>query len=721
MSIKRPLFLSLGLLCFAGAARSQSNTLLCLPTAVPSLVRAEGISERLGDIVMECSGTPGTPISGSLTIFVSTTITNRIINSQRAIDALLTIDSGSGPQPQPPGILINNTSVTFVSISFTVPPSGKATLRLSHLRGDASTQVVDRAINVTLANANNISVPVTQLAVAYPTRSLLATYSSTGVRCVGSLLPSGTTMQDFFQKGTRFVSTRLTEGFPSAFAVKDPLSDTGSRIIVRYSGFPAGARLFVPDLVAGSDAATPTSGGDLGLPRAVGAYQPATPGSLLLSRVIQADSSGAGSVPAFVPPPPGTPTIELNAMGEVPLVNGSGYVVYEVVDANNEIRESVQFPTFVGLPPNTSGEGVLASQAVTLAPISSTPEAASPAVSVPRFVAVAPPTDCPILRDCDASYFPRLSINERPLRFTAFAGEAFRAEYVQINNIGGGLLNWTASISMKNGTGWATVNPTSGINNATVRAVVLPNKLTAGTYEGTLTIDAGPLAGSKTVPITLVVVNFPPPPFDPPKPKVIVDRVISLARPEQTVVSPGSLAAVRGTGFVGNQITASFDGVPATMLSTTPERIELLVPAGLGVKTSAQIIVTVDGANSESRTVELAEVAPAIFPNGVLNSDSTVNSPTNGAPVGSILQIFATGVLPASGGRVVAKVHDRYLTPLYAGAAPGLLGVNQINVAIPDDLPAMLTSALVCGYGAADPAFNACSYPASITLTERRE
>ena len=64
--------------------------------------------------------------------------------------------------------------------------------------------------------------------------------------------------------GTRFASTRVTEGFPGAFQPKTPTSDTGTRIIARYSNFPPGARLFVPTLVAGSDALQPTAAGDLG-------------------------------------------------------------------------------------------------------------------------------------------------------------------------------------------------------------------------------------------------------------------------------------------------------------------------------------------------------------------------------------------------------------------------------------------------------------------------
>ena len=81
-----------------------------------------------------------------------------------------------------------------------------------------------------------------------------------------------------------FTSTRVTEGFADSFAPKsDPQNlnaDTGTRICVQYSGFPAGARLFVPTVVAGSDATQPTAGGDLGLTASGGKYTPGSPSSL---------------------------------------------------------------------------------------------------------------------------------------------------------------------------------------------------------------------------------------------------------------------------------------------------------------------------------------------------------------------------------------------------------------------------------------------------------
>src|SRR5581483_6395175 len=97
--------------------------------------------------------------------------------------------------------------------------------------------------------------------------------------------------------------------------------------------------LYVPDAVAGSTAMRPTSGGDLGLPPATGQYQPGSR-SLLLMRVNGADSTGAGGSSPTAPQSAGPVT--LASVSEVALSNGSGFAVYEVVDANPNVQETAQ-------------------------------------------------------------------------------------------------------------------------------------------------------------------------------------------------------------------------------------------------------------------------------------------------------------------------------------------------------------------------------------------
>jgi uncharacterized protein (TIGR03437 family) len=124
--------------------------------------------------------------------------------------------------------------------------------------------------------------------------------------------------------------------------------------------------------------------------------------------------------------------------------------------------------------------------------------------------------------------------------------------------------------------------------------------------------------------------------------------------------------------------------------------VNLEVPAALAGKATSSLLVSVDGISSPPVTVSLATAAPAIFPDAVLNQDYLVNSESNAARTGSIVQIFATG-LP-SAGLITAKIHDRPVpSPYYAGPAPGLTGVQQVNIFIPQDLPTMQTFVYVCG------------------------
>ena len=422
-------------------------------------------------------------------------------------------------------------------------------------------------------------------------------------------------------------------------------------------------------------------------------------------------------------------TVAFNSVSEVPLTNGSGIAVYEVVDANPSIRQIAQFPTFLGIPPITGDTVPEGSEQVFLGPIS-TVTTASTTDPISRFLPTAAPSDCPSLGDCVSSYFPLLSATiSQPLQFTAQAGSALQTKTVQVNNKGGGALNWTASIGAITGGGWLTINPSAGVNGGTVLVNVFPQNLAPGAYSANLIVSGGPQAGSQSFPINVTVtaapavpsVTPPPAPAPPPAPvvpqlvpKVILQTLVSAARPDLTAISPGSLAIIRGSHFKGKDVSATFDGIAASVLSADDESIEVQVP--LGLKSMSQLQVTVDGEKSVMLAVPISELAPAIFSNGVLNADSSVNGQSNAAPVGSSLQIFSTGLFGAVPGPVMVKLHDRKLTPTYAAMAPGLVGVNQVNIDIPDDLPAMTTELQVCGFGAVNADQVICSQSAFVTL-----
>lgn len=696
----------------ANLAYGQSS-LLCIPSASPSQVRSEGITERVGAIVLSCSGgVPGYVISGNLTFFLNVNITNKLAANNTFTDVLLTIDTGSGPTPvnvsaQPFGTV----GVAFNGVSFTVPPSGNVTIELSNLRADASQlgTAPNQPIVATIAFSGSQGFAVSnnaEVTVGFTLTGLLATFSSSGVTCTGSPLPSLLNIGNLFAVGTRFFSTRITEGFASSFQVKDAFSDTGTRFIVSYSGFPAGAQLFVPDYVAGSDAVVPTSGGDLGLLPSGGTYSPSATGSLLLILVSGADQNGAGGSMAF-PKPPFALT-PFNGVTPVPLVNGAGAAVYEVADTNPNIRESAQFPTFLGLAPFSNGSSTTAYVNLSFAPVSTVHVASDQ--PVPRFISIAPPSDCSALGDCNASYFPHLQVEAPTLNFAAAENAFLQTEYVQVHNTGQGELNWTASVTYQSGSGWLTIDPASGLNDATIRVDALPSKVLPGTYQATLTVDAGPLAGSQSFPVTFTVTG---PSLGGP----LITSVVNAASLAPGPLVPGSLAAIFGSNLTGEQVSVTFGGTPATLLYTAPTQINLQVPVSLAGQTSSQLMVTVNGQSSAPQAVTLAVAAPGIFNPGILNQNGTLNTAANPAARGTTVEILCTGLISPGSGAVSAVVAGgpTFAERLSAGPVAGIPGVQEVTVPIPASIPAGATQVEVCAV-ATDPNQPVCSLPASVMV-----
>ncbi len=699
-----PIVQLLLLIAIGAPSATAQSSFVCSPLAPPTLVRIEGLAERLGDIVLRCTGgTPGGVSTSNLTIFVPGNITNRV-SAANVPDVNVTVDIGSGPAPAIASVVLSApNAVSINGLTFNIPASGVTQIRISNIRANVNQLGIAAQGGIVASLASNgFSLTAAQVTVAIANRGLLAINTSTTIFCTGSPLPATLSLASLFAAGTRFQSTRITEGYAQAFTPKDATSDTGTRILVSYTGLPTGARLFLPDVIAGSSALQPTAGGDLGAPQSGGVYAPSASGSLLLARV-------AGGTPVYVPGAVGSPAITFLSASEVPLSNGAGTAVYEVVDSNPFLQESAQFPTFLGLAAQSNVTPAAASETVSLAPVS-TVGVASTTEPIPRFVSVPPPPDCGAVGDCGANYLPSLTTDLTSLQFSGIAGGQYQVQYVRIHNQGGGQMPWTASITYQSGSGWLTVDQDSGINNSTLRVDAHPEKLAAGTYHATLLIDAGPLAGSRTIPVGFAVNAPAPVPAPPVQPTLAITSVTNAAASLAGPLVAGSLGTVKGPNLSGKIIGVTFDGIPATLLYNDAKQINFQVPQALALKTSAQIVVTVDGISSAAQTVALAAEAPAIFPVGILNQDNGVNSRTNPAPAGSVVQIFSTGLISTGSEIVTAKIHDRdNLIPLYAGSAPGVPGVQQVNVAVPADLPAMMTEVKLCSAGV-------CSLPVAIYL-----
>jgi uncharacterized protein (TIGR03437 family) len=155
---------------------------------------------------------------------------------------------------------------------------------------------------------------------------------------------------------------------------------------------------------------------------------------------------------------------------------------------------------------------------------------------------------------------------------------------------------------------------------------------------------------------------------------------------------------------------------PAPLFHVFPSQVTLQVP--MNSPTTGTIDVTVikksTGQIFGTSAIPMAVASPGIFNNGtstvrtaaVLNQDGSANSPTNRAERGSVIQIFATGQgfvpnAPPDGEAPTGAVptpekprvfigtcytddcNEKEETILYSGLAPGLVGVWQINVRVP--------------------------------------
>jgi len=697
----------------------SASPLTCIPEATPAIVHGEGITERTGDIVFTCSGgSPNAVLTVDLSIFLNVDITNRLatVASNALQGILFTADNGTGPQPiAATPILTGQGSLAFNGATFTLSPTGSVTLRLADVRGAASQLnfAANSTLQVLIGTGDNSSMALTasQLTVGIPEHGLYAGFSGK-IICSqqGSPLAANpASFASFLASHTAFTSTRLTEGFADSFG---PLSDwqnlnadNGTRIIVLYSGFPQGAQLFVPTVVAGSDATQPTAGGDLGVPASGGKYTPGGNASLLLSLVEYTNADGAGGTPLYTPGAPGSGTVSFDSMSPVVLTNGAGIAVYQVMDANPSIQESAQFPTFLALA-GFSGNAIQTVETVSLAPIS-TVQTATATDPIPRFQQVEIPADCTIVGDCNAGYFPRLEVLQTPLSYTSPAGGVTQVQYLAVVNTSGGELNWTASLTYTKGSGWLDISPMLGLNDSNMRIDAIPGTLPPGTYNAILTIDAGPLAGSANVPIALVITAAA---IQPPS----VTTAVNAATFAKGAIAPGSIATLGGTQFSGATVTVAFNGLDAEVLFVNDTQINVIVPAGLAGKTSAQVVVTVDGAASAPLTVSLAPFAPGIFANGVLNQDYSLNSSKQPAALGSIIQIYATGL--SGTGVITAKIGTEAITqPYYGGPAPGFPGVQQIDLILPANLTGSTVDVSVCGGPSA--AKVVCSPPESVAIS----
>lgn len=179
-------------------------------------------------------------------------------------------------------------------------------------------------------------------------------------------------------------------------------------------------------------------------------------------------------------------------------------------------------------------------------------------------------------------------------------------------------------------------------------------------------------------------------------------------------VAPGSLVSLFGN-FTGSATASAgsqplprqlgstevlVNGAAVPLLYASPRQVNVQLPGATGPGQYA-LEVRVDGQRAARGPVSVLPNAPGLF--AALNQDGRVNSPANPVRRGEVLQIFATGqgaAAPAVADGAAAPVSPPTiaLTPAvavagrlaqvqFSGLAPNLVGVWQINIAIPAETP----------------------------------
>ncbi len=220
--------------------------------------------------------------------------------------------------------------------------------------------------------------------------------------------------------------------------------------------------------------------------------------------------------------------------------------------------------------------------------------------------------------------------------------------------------------------------------------------------------------GTAVVPLSLPAVPTGPP----------VIASVTDGASFSAAVAPGGLATIFGSNFTGDaaggattvplprqllDLSLTINGTLVPLLYVSPTQINFQMPYETAVG-NAQALVTTSVGNSGVFSFVVQTTAPALFQydgnNAVAdNSDFSLNQPSNPASPGDFIVAFATGGgavtnqladgVPAPSqplSRVTAtplgaKIDGEDATVSFAGLAPGFVGLLQMNITVPSDLP----------------------------------
>src|SRR5579871_1364198 len=305
-----------------------------------------------------------------------------------------------------------------------------------------------------------------------------------------------------------------------------------------------------------------------------------------------------------------------------------------------------------------------------------------------------------------AASVPTVSISPTLVSFSSGAS----AQKAAVNlSFSSGTPAWTARVSPQNNTtSWLAVSPASGTGVAQLTLTASSAGMGTGVHNATLLIESASASPQfATVPVVLVIGGSS---------TINIGAVTSAASYSTPPLAPGMYMTVWGTNLSPGQqhapavplpfkmqgVTATVNGIPAPLLDVLPTQLNVQIPyetgagtAILGINNNGQvayyafevrasapgIFMTLDGAsnlvpNATGKRGDLllafitgeGDVTPALMTGRTPTTSDIATMPVPGLPL-----TLAVGGVPAT---------------IYFSAIPsGLVGVTQINFAIPPNAP----------------------------------
>jgi uncharacterized protein (TIGR03437 family) len=212
-------------------------------------------------------------------------------------------------------------------------------------------------------------------------------------------------------------------------------------------------------------------------------------------------------------------------------------------------------------------------------------------------------------------------------------------------------------------------------------------------------------------------------------PQPVVTAVSNAASYDTSGIAPGEILAIWGQGLGPNDganlaldsnglLTTSLAGTqvfvngnPAPLVYASNGQVDAIVPYEIAPASTASVVVVYQGNASAPATATIAATRPGIFTNdgsglgqgAILNPDYSLNGPSNPAPRGQYVMIYATGegvttppgvdgrvtdpsgkLLPLAVASCTATIGGTTVAADYCGEAPGsTAGLVQMNVKLP--------------------------------------